>query len=348
MAAAVRMPIPLDRAPLMRAAVYRISDELHVICLNIHHIVCDGWSLSLLMQEAERTYRALAAGAAGPDLPQAPGYGGLVLAQLAWERSAEAERHRGYWVERLAPPWSPLSAGPGSRFTDPGQVPLASRLRSATCQRRLDRATRASVRDAARRHGLTDFMVVATGYAATLRSWSAQSDVRIGTIVANRARPGADQVIGLVANSAVLRLDIAADARPTELSLQVRDVCIDAHEHQELVFEDVLDALNTRYPAAERTGPLFEAMLVMQEEIAAVDPADGLTFSPYRVEGNPLGAPVAVTTCDFILNVAPSDGELVLTLQYRPAVTDSTVAAGFLDDIAATLAATARTMAGCP
>lgn len=348
MAAAARMPIPLDRAPLMRAVVYRITGELHVIYLNIHHIVCDGWSLSLLLREAERTYRALAAGADGPDLPEAPGYGELVLAQLAWERSPEAERDRAYWAGRLAPPWPRLSAGPGSRFTDAGQVPLTRQLRSATCQRRLDRATRASVRAAARRHGLTDFMVVATGYAATLRSWSAQRDMRIGTILANRARPGADQVIGLVANSAVLRLDVAADVGPAELSRQVRDVCIDAHEHQELVFEDVLDALNTRYPAAERTGPLFEAMLVMQEEITAVDPAEGLRFSPYRVEGNLLGSPVAVTTCDFLLNVAPSDGELVLTMQYRPAMTDSAVAAGFLDDIAATLAATAEAMGGCP
>ncbi len=190
--------------------------------------------------------------------------------------------------------------------------------------------------------------MVATGYAATLRSWSAERDVRIGTILANRAWPGADQVIGLVANSAVLRLDIAADADPAELSRQVRDVCIDAQEHQELVFEDVLDALNTRYPAAERTSPLFEAMLVMQEEIAAADPAQALKFSPYRVEGNLLGAPVAVTTCDFLLNVAPSDGELVLTLQYRPAMTDSAVAASFLDDVAAALAATALAMAGCP
>ncbi|HVB41301.1 MAG TPA: amino acid adenylation domain-containing protein [Streptosporangiaceae bacterium] len=348
MAAAVRKPIRLDHAPLMRVVVYRISDKLHVIYLNIHHIVCDGWSLSLLLREAERTYRALAVGAGGPDLPQAPGYGELVLAQLAWERSPEAERDRAYWAQRLAPPWPRLSAGPESRFPDAGQVPLARQLRSATCQRRLDRATRASVRAAARRHGLTDFMVVATGYAAALRSWSAQRDVRIGTILANRAQPGADQVVGLVANTAVLRLDVAADAGPAGLSRQVRDVCIDAHDHQDLVFEDILGVLNTRYPAAERTGPLFEAMLVMQEEIAAVDPAEDLKFSPYRVEGNLLGAPVAVTTCDFLLNVAPSDGELVLTLQYRPAMTDSAVAAGFLDDIVATLATTAEALGQCP
>jgi Condensation domain len=342
------MPIPLDRAPLMHAVVYQISDELHVIYLNIHHVVCDGWSLSLLLREAEQTYRALAAGAAVPDLEEAPGYGELVLARAEWERSPEAERDRAYWAGRLAPPWPRLSAGPGSRFTDAGSVPLASRLRSASCQRRLDHATRASVRAAARRHGLTEFMVVATGYAIALRTWSAQSDVRIGTILANRVRPGADQVIGLVANSAVLRLDVAADVGPAELSRQVRDVCIEAQEHQELAFEDVLDALNARYPAAERTGPLFEAMLVMQEEITAVDPAEGLKFSPYRMEGNLLGAPVAVTTCDLLLNVAPSEGELVLTLQYRPAVTDRAVAVDFLDEVAATLAATPQALGGCP
>src|SRR5262249_7426852 len=163
--------------------------------------------------------------------------------------------------------------------------------------------------------------------------------VGTGPVLATGAGPGAGGVVGLRANSAVLRVDAPPEAGPAELGARVREACLAAYERQELAFEDILDALGARYPAPDRTGPLFEVMLVLQEEIRTADPAEGLQFTPYRAATDVLGAPVAVTTCDFVLNVTPWDGELLLTLQYRPAVTDRATAAALLEDIATRLAA---------
>ncbi|MEU6263087.1 amino acid adenylation domain-containing protein [Saccharopolyspora shandongensis] len=344
MAAAVREPIALDRAPLMRAIVYRIGALRHVIYLNIHHVVCDGWSLELLLGEAARTYRELAAGAGTADRPAAPGSGRLALARAEWAESPEARRQLTYWVDRLAPPWTSLAAGPSSRFAAADQATFVERLRSASCQRRLDRAAIEPVRDAARRHGLTEFMVVLTAFATALRSWSGQDDIRVATMLANRAQPGTEDVVGLVANTAVLRMQVGADADPVDLSREVQRACIGAYENQEVPFEDVLAALAERYPAEQRTGPMYEAMLVVQEETTAVAPDDGLEFSPYRSDRGVLTTSIAATNCEFVLGVTPDDGALVLNLRYKPAITDRAVAVELLDDIATALTATARAM----
>ncbi|WP_213453291.1 non-ribosomal peptide synthetase [Rhizomonospora bruguierae] len=340
MAAAVRDPIAVDRAPMLRAIAYRVAADRHLLYLTIHHMVCDGWSLSLLLADAARIYRALEAGGDVPPVPPGPGAAELVAAADAWRGSAEAKRQRAYWTERLAPPWPALAAGPGSRFPAGRPVSPIERLRSRTCRCTLDAATTSALRAAARRRGITDFMAVTTAYAMTLHSWSGQSDMRIGTILANRARPGVEEVVGLVANSAVLRV-AAADAGRDELAARVRAACEGAYANQELAFEDVLEALNDGYPAELRDPPLFEVMLVMQEEIRVTDPAEGLRFAPYRAKTDVLGAPVAVTTCEFLLNVVPWDGELLLSLQYRPAVTDRATAVALLDDVAAALTALA-------
>ncbi|HEX6076188.1 MAG TPA: amino acid adenylation domain-containing protein [Micromonosporaceae bacterium] len=337
MAAAVREPIALDRAPMLRATAYRVAEDRHLLYFNIHHLICDGWSLSLLLADVARIYRALEAGADVPPAAPGPDAAELVASGLAWRDSAEAQRQRAYWTERLAPPWPALASGPESRFNAAQPASAIELLRSRSCRRTLDAATTAAFRAAARQQGLTHFMAVATAYALTLRSWSGQSDIRIGTVLANRARPGTEEVVGLVANSAVLRVP-AVDADPARLAAEVRATCEGAYANQELAFEDILEALSSDHPT-KGSGPLFEVMLVMQEEIQVADPAVGLRFAPYRAATDVLGAPVAVTTCDFLLNVIPWDGELLLTLQYRPAVTDRATAVALLDDVAAQLAA---------
>jgi hypothetical protein len=130
-----------------------------------------------------------------------------------------------------------------------------------------------------------------------------------------------------------------ASTNPVELAAQMRVACEGAYAHQELAFEDILDALNDGHPAAQRGGPLFEAMLVMQEEFHAANPTDELRFTPYRATTDVLTIQIAATTCDFLLNVTPWDGEFLLTLQYRPAVTDRDTAVALLDDVADRLAA---------
>jgi hypothetical protein len=307
-------------------------------------MVCDGWSLAQLLREAAQTYRDLAAGAEPLDRPAPAGSGQLIRARMEWGASSDAAEQRAYWVDRLAPPWPSLAVGRASRFRSVGQASLVERFRSATCRRRMDSSVGGSLREAAAAHGLTEFMVVLTAYALTLRSWSGQDDIRIATLLANRADRGTEDVVGLVANTAVLRLDVGENADPVDQSQHARRVCIAAYDHQELPFEDVLESLETRYPPEARIGPLFEVMLVMQEETPEVDADEGLTLTPYASDRGPLSASISPTTCDFILAATRAGDEIVLDLQYKPATTASTVALELLDDIAATLIATTRAL----
>ncbi|MEV7275420.1 amino acid adenylation domain-containing protein [Streptomyces sp. NPDC093111] len=344
MAAAAREPLPLDRAPLMRVAVHRLAADRHVVFLNIHHIVCDGWSLTLLLSDAARIYRELATDGTLTPRPVPRGSGGLARDRADWLGTEEAARQRAFWRDRLAPPWGALADGPGSRFAELGTASFVQRLRSATARATLSAEDMTAVRAAARRHGLTDFMLVLGAYAATLRAWSGQRDVRIATMLANRVEPGLDEVVGLVANTVVLRL-LLDDPDPVAVGRQAREVCVAALDHQELPFEEVLAGIRERHP---EPGPVFEAMLVAQEETRSAAPGEGLVFAPYRSERDVLGARVVATASDFVLGIAPIGGELLFELRYKPATTPDALAAELLTAITTAVRDTAAALLAAP
>ncbi|MGO4632580.1 amino acid adenylation domain-containing protein [Streptomyces sp. 2RAF24] len=329
MAAAAREPLPLDRAPLMRVVVHRLAADRHVIFLNIHHIVCDGWSLTLLLSDAARIYRELATEGTLAPRPVPRGSGWLARDRADWLGTEEAARQRAFWLERLAPPWGALADGPGSRFAELGTASFVQRLRSASTRATLSAEDMTAVRAAARKHGMTDFMLVLGAYAATLRAWSGQRDIRIATMLANRVEPGLDEVVGLVANTVVLRM-LLDDPDPVAVGRQAREVCVAALDHQELPFEEVLSSVREQHP---EPGPVFEAMLVAQEETPAAAPGDGLVFAPYRSERDVLGARVVATASDFVVGIAPIGGELLFELRYKPATTPDALAVELLTAI---------------
>jgi hypothetical protein len=153
-----------------------------------------------------------------------------------------------------------------------------------------------------------------------------------------------DEVVGLLANTIVLRMWLG-DTDPVAVSRQAREVCIDAFENQELPFEEVLAELHDRHPDA---GPVFEAMLVGQDEIATITPDDGLVFAPYEPDRNVLGAQVVATESGFVLGVVPIRGELLFELRYKPATTSKELAAELLDAITTAVRATATALLEAP
>jgi hypothetical protein len=153
-----------------------------------------------------------------------------------------------------------------------------------------------------------------------------------------------EEVVGLVTNAVVLRLRIG-DTDPVAVSRQAREVCVDAFENQELPYEEVLAELHDRHPKA---GAVFEAMLVVQEEIAPVAPDDGLVFAPYESERDVLGTQVVASASGFVLEVLPSGDELLFNLHYKPANTSKEVAAELLAAITTAVRATATALLEVP
>ncbi|WP_213454853.1 condensation domain-containing protein [Rhizomonospora bruguierae] len=342
MAVAGREALPLDRAPLMRVVVHRIAADRHVLFMSVHHIVCDGQSLTVLQSEAARLYREIAAGGAPAPRPIPLGSGRLAEELAEWLTTAEAARQREFWLDRLSPPFPRLADGPNSRFAELGTASFVQRMRSAATSAKLSADDMRAVSAAARKHGMTDFMLVLGAYAATLRAWSGQDDIRVATALANRVGPGMDEVVGLFANTIVLRMRLA-DTDPVVVSRQAREVCIDAFENQRLPFEELLAELHHRHPDA---GPAFDAMLVAQNEIDAVAPAGGLVFAPY--ESGVLGSSVVAPACAFVLTVVLIEGALLFELRYQTATTAKELAAELLDAITTAVRATATALLAAP
>jgi amino acid adenylation domain-containing protein len=243
----------LSAAPLLRARVVRLGPDDHVLLLTVHHIVSDGWSMSILNQELAALYEA----AALPELP-------VQYADYAvWQRgrlSGEAlERQAGFWRQRLAgaPPLLELPTDrprPPVRSSRGGRVPVL-----------LPQPLAGRLEELARRNGATLFMVLLAGYQALLARWSGQDDVVTGTYSGNRPRRELEGLIGFFIDTLVLRTRLtgnAGDPSFVDLVRRVRETTLEAYAHRDVPFEKLLETL--QLPRDPSRTPLFQALLVLQ------------------------------------------------------------------------------------
>jgi amino acid adenylation domain-containing protein len=246
-------PFDLAAAVPLRAALLRLRDEHHVLCLVIHHILADGWSLDLLYDELSRGYAARREGhpAALPPLPlQYPDYAREQHRRSARGRPAAIE----YWTRRLA------GAQPLDLPTDAPR-PAGRATGGAFDGHRLGAAAAADLRRLCRTGRTTPFMTLLAGYAALLGLYTGQPDVCIGSPVSGRDRTELEPLIGFFLNTVVLRADLSGDPSFRELLSRVRATALEAFSHPELPAEQVVSALRLRRDPARN--PLFDTMLVV-------------------------------------------------------------------------------------
>lgn len=254
----------LAQGPLLRLALLRESPERHHLLINIHHIVCDGWSMGLLVPELAAAYKSALAGRqfAAP-LPEfRPRDIAVWLAGLA--ASPAFARCRDYWRTQLAdadaravlPTDQP--APPGDRFTA-AQVPIV-----------LPAASVAALRQLLAERQATPFMAVAAALAALLFRYGGREQVVIGTPVAGRERPGMEAVVGFCVNTLPLVLRLAPDLSFAALLAQAGRAVAGLHAHQDLPFDQLIAEFgamsgdisgNMRDPFIN---PLFEVFLAAE------------------------------------------------------------------------------------
>ncbi|HTG36419.1 MAG TPA: condensation domain-containing protein, partial [Thermoanaerobaculia bacterium] len=249
-------PFDLVRGPLFRAQLLRLGPEDHVVSVTMHHIVSDGWSMGVLTREVAALYEAFAAGLPSP-LPELP----VQYADYsAWQRarlSGEAlERELGFWRQRLdgAPAVLELPLDrprPAVRSARGGWVPV-----------RLSPELGRSLVELSRRSGATPFMTLLAGLDVLLGRYSGQEDLTVGTPVAGRTRLETEGLIGFFVNTLALRVDLSGAPSFVELLPRVRERALEAHAHQEVPFERLVEDL-----APERSlshSPLFQVMFALQ------------------------------------------------------------------------------------
>ena len=259
--AEARRPFDLTTGPLIRAAFVTVADGEHRLLLTLHHIVADGWSMSVLFRELGEICAALQEGR-GPSLPAlSVSYQDFSV----WQR----ERLSGSTLRRELDFWrSELAELPVLRLPTDRPRPLRTDFRGAICLLGVGGPTTRALADLAAAENASQFMVLVAGFAAMLARYTEQDDIAIGAPIANRYLPELDGVVGFFVNSLVLRCDLAGRPSFRELLRRVRERALRAYAHQEVPFELVVDELRPERDVARN--PLFSVTLQVLSGLGGV------------------------------------------------------------------------------
>jgi len=298
------LPFDLATGPLLRVKLLRLADQQHVLLLTLHHIVSDGWSMNVLIDEFIRCYDAHDCG----DQPQLPAlpiqYSDYALWQRRWLEAGEQERQLDYWQNQLGvehpvlelPTDYPRPAMPSHRGTRHEFViepQLADQLRAL-----------------AQQHNVTLFMLLLGAFNVLLHRYTGQSDMRVGVPIANRNRGEVEGLIGFFVNTQMLRTQVDGQTRVADLLLAIKETALGAQAHQDLPFERLVEALKLERSLSHN--PLFQVMYNHQSNVAditAVKTASGLELGLIEWEGR-------TTQFDLTLDTYEKAGTLKAALTY--------------------------------
>jgi thioesterase domain-containing protein/acyl carrier protein len=267
---------------LLRALLVRLGSGDHLLMTNQHHIVSDGWSMGLFVGEVARLYGEGEAAALPPLTVQYADY-------AAWQR----RRLAGEALEAEVEHWHRELAGAPQHLDLPTDRPRPERQshRGASVPVRLPAALGGRLEALGREHGATLFMVLLSAFALLLVRWSGQRDLLLGTPVAGRLRRELEPLLGFFVNTLVLRMDLEAEAPEAEgkeatfasVLAQARRRVLDAHAHQEVPFERLVEALAPRRDLSRQ--PLFQVLLALRNTPGAGASLPGLEVEPVGVAG---------------------------------------------------------------
>ncbi|GGS99118.1 MULTISPECIES: non-ribosomal peptide synthetase [Streptomyces] len=303
--AAVR-PFDLAAGPAFRATLLRVAAEDHVLVLALHHIVCDGWSLDLLLRDLRAFHEARTGGRPAPAAaPDAIGY----LDYAVWQRGRDESADLAYWRDALAG-LSPLEL-PTDR-----PRPATRTHAAAVHTRELPRELAAALDEVGRRADTTPYMTVLAAFQAALAFHSAQDDIALGTVTANRERPETEGLVGFFVNTLVVRTSLGGDPTTGDLLARTRESVLGALSHQGLPFERVVEELRPDRDLSRN--PLVQVLFTH---------TTGGQEGPYAL-GAAAGTPVAIdlATAKFDLTLDLYEdagaGRTELRYVYRPDLFD--------------------------
>ncbi|NUT79699.1 non-ribosomal peptide synthetase [Pseudomonas brassicacearum] len=259
-------PFDLQKGPLLRVSLLRLDEDDHQLLVTLHHIIADGWSMNVLIEEFSRLYAAASQGQVAELAPLSLQYADYGSWQRQWLAQGEAERQLSYWKQQLGAEHPALVLG-----TDHPRG--AQRQRSAARHSlRLDNGLGEALRQVAQAHEATPFMLLLAAFQALLQRYTGQSDIRIGVPNANRPRLETQGLIGFFINTQVLRGQVDSRQPFAALLAQAREATLGAQAHQDLPFEQLLEA----FPEAREQG-LFQVMFNHQQrDLSALRRLPGL------------------------------------------------------------------------
>jgi amino acid adenylation domain-containing protein/non-ribosomal peptide synthase protein (TIGR01720 family) len=312
LAAAADEPFDLAAGPLLRAHVYRLAADDHVLALVMHHVVTDGWSAGVLTDDLAALYRAEVTGVPA-DLPALPvRYRDFA----AWQRGRTSlmDDQLKHWQQALAD--VPALELPTDRPRPPAHTTSGAHLEFT-----VPAEVTAALRTVARGHDGTLFMALVAACTALLHRFSGQDDFAVGTVASGREHPDLRRIVGFFVNTIVLRTPVDARGSFAAHLDRVRETVLAAFANQDVPFERVVDAVDPDRDAS-RT-PLFQAMVVLQNAVRDTDDFAGL-----RAED--VDFPVVTASYDLLFEFHETEDGLDGTLTYNTELFDATTMARFV------------------
>nr|WP_280806652.1 non-ribosomal peptide synthetase [Pseudomonas batumici] len=305
----------LEQGPLIRGRLIRMAEDHHVLLVTMHHIVSDGWSMTVLTRELAALYAAFSQGQDDPLAPLELQYLDYAVWQRRWLSGELLQQQCSYWQQTLAEAPALLML-PTDRVR-PAQQDYAGAALPVAFDENLTRGLKAL----GQRHGTTLYMTVMAAWAALLGRLAGQDDVVIGSPVANRMRSEVEGLIGLFVNTLAIRVDLSEQPTAQTLLARVKAATLGAQAHQDLPFEQVVEVIKPVRSLAH--SPVFQAMLTWQD-------MGGGDFALGDLQLEGLGASHTLAKFDISLDLGEAQGRLLGSLEYATALFDESTMVRYL------------------
>ena len=300
--AEARQPFDLARGPLLRTTLIKCGEKDFVLLLTIHHIICDGWSMGILIREIVTCYEAFRRGQPSPLADMKIQYADYTEWQQNWLSGQVLDEQLAFWK-------SELSNRPGElRWANNGSESAKRTMRGSRGSRAFPRELSQPLSQLANAEQATDFMCLLAAFSVLLFYCTGQDDILVGTDVANRNHAETENLIGILANQLVLRIDLAGNPTFRELVRRARKVVLGAYDHQDLPFDLLVQALNPNRNA--NSSPLFEAKFVLQNT-----PAPNAQLNDLSIRQ--IEADKGTARFDFLLTMRKTHTAYIGTVEYR-------------------------------
>ncbi|MBR8837985.1 MAG: amino acid adenylation domain-containing protein [Stigonema ocellatum SAG 48.90 = DSM 106950] len=268
--AASLKPFDLAEEPLVQFTLLKLSDQEYVLLLKMHHIIYDGWSLSIFFRELSQLYTAFAKGLPSPLTELPIQYVDFAVWQRQWLTGEVLDRQLNYWREQLAG-LTPVLELP----TDYPRPPVQTFLGGVECFQ-LDSALTQRLKQLSQQLDATLFMTLLAAFLVLISRYSGQLDLVVGSPIANRNSKSVEQLMGFFANTLALRGDLSGNPSFRDFHAQVRQTTLSAYAHQDLPFEMLVEKLQLDRDLSRN--PLVQVMFSLQNTPQSSANLSGLTI----------------------------------------------------------------------
>ncbi|HEV3316175.1 MAG TPA: amino acid adenylation domain-containing protein [Candidatus Angelobacter sp.] len=294
-------PFDLSCGPLLRPSLLRLAKDEHVLLLNMHHIIVDGWSLGILMREMAVLYEAFLARRSSPLPPLSIQYADYTLWQREWLSGELLGADLTYWRQQLS--GTSALALPTDRPRPKVQTFRGAKRSILLSPQVLDR-----LKELARRESSTLFMTLLAALKVLLYRYTGQAEITVGTPVAGRNQREIELLIGFFVNTLALRSRVFGHPRFVEFLRQVREISLGAYAHQDLPFDKLVEELHPQRDPSST--PFFQVMFALEDMLPQELALAGLQMSPIEIEGR-------TAKFDLTLTIRETSHGLSISFEYN-------------------------------